>query len=96
MAHAAAPGADVVARYAELFRAEAREHVTELAHGLVELERTGSPEWIDVIFRAAHTLKGMCATMGFSVSERLAHALEELLATLRTQQRATPDQLALL
>jgi two-component system chemotaxis sensor kinase CheA len=93
---AAAPGADVVARYAELFRAEAREHVTELAHGLVELERTGSPEWIDVLFRAAHTLKGMCATMGFSVSERLAHALEELLATLRTQQRATPAQLALL
>jgi two-component system, chemotaxis family, sensor kinase CheA len=90
------PGADLVARYAELFRAEAREHVAELSTGLVELERTGSPEWIDVLFRAAHTLKGMCATMGFSVSERLAHALEELLATMRTQQHAIPAQMALL
>jgi two-component system, chemotaxis family, sensor kinase CheA len=89
-------GTDLVARYAELFRAEAREHVTELSNGLLELERTGSPEWIDVLFRAAHTLKGMCATMGFSVSERLAHALEELLTRLRAQQRATPAQLALL
>jgi two-component system chemotaxis sensor kinase CheA len=96
VAVAAGPRDALVARYAELFRAEAREHVAELSQALVALERTGAPEWIDVLFRAAHTLKGMCATMGYSVSERLAHALEELLAALRSAGRAGTEEVALL
>jgi len=54
-----------VRRYADLFLSESREHLTAFNHLLLEWERDpAAREPVDGIFRAAHSLKGMAATMG--------------------------------
>jgi two-component system chemotaxis sensor kinase CheA len=68
----------------ELFAEEAREHLDDLGLAVVELERDGgSAGAVNDAFRAAHSLKGMAATMGFSPVVEVAHALEDLLDAIR-------------
>lgn len=43
---------------------------------------------VDVIFRAAHTLKGASATMGFNKMASLTHAMEDVLSMLRNNTLA--------
>ncbi|MDI9259085.1 chemotaxis protein CheA [Alicyclobacillus sendaiensis] len=70
--------------YLEVFLAEAAEHVERLEAFCLALERGGSePGLLDEMFRAAHTLKGMSATMGFSKLADLTHRVEDLLGALR-------------
>ena len=60
--------------YMPMFLAEAREHLQELNLAVVALEETPRDRpTVDEIFRIAHSLKGMSATMGFS-ADRRAHA----------------------
>ncbi|HEX6576338.1 MAG TPA: chemotaxis protein CheA [Gemmatimonadaceae bacterium] len=70
-------------RYAELFRAEARERLAEMNTSLLALERGEGPERIAELFRAVHTVKGMAAAMGYVAVRDLSHALETLLDLLR-------------
>jgi two-component system chemotaxis sensor kinase CheA len=71
-------------RYADLFVAESREHLTAFNHLLLEWERDpAAREPVDGIFRAAHSLKGMAATMGYAGVADLAHRTEDLLDVLR-------------
>lgn len=65
---------------------------------LVELERADGPAEpgaIDDFFRAAHSIKGMAASMGFQETTALAHALEDLMDPVRSGakplERATID-----
>ncbi len=71
------------AKYAELFRTEAREHLAELDATLLTFEQDGDsarvPEYVASLFRNTHTIKGMAAAMGYRGAERMAHALETLL-----------------
>lgn len=76
------------ARYAELFRAEAREQLAEIDDALLALERAPDPALVATLFRATHTLKGMAGAMGHQAVERLAHALESQLDALRAGRRA--------
>lgn len=80
-------------QYLDLFLEESMEHVQILNENLLALE--GSPERIDLIdeiFRAAHTLKGMAATMGFEGIAQLTHKMENLLDKLRQGELIlTPD-----
>lgn len=75
------------AKYAELFRQEAREHLAEMDTALLALERGVLADEREVhvatLFRATHTIKGMAAAMGYRVAERLSHALESLLDETR-------------
>ena len=58
--------------YMPMFLAEAQEHLQELNLAVVELEDDpANQETVDGIFRIAHSLKGMSATMGF-VGDRRA------------------------
>ncbi|MEC0303031.1 Hpt domain-containing protein, partial [Terribacillus saccharophilus] len=53
-------------QYLGVFIEESKEHLQALNQNLLELEK--QPEDIGVvneIFRSAHTLKGMSATMGY-------------------------------
>ncbi len=76
-------------RYADLFQSESKEHVAELNRLLLELERSPkSAETIDGIFRAAHSLKGMSAAMGYDAVASLAHELESVLERVRSGQLA--------
>ena len=87
-----------VRRYADLFLAESREHLTAFNHLLLEWERDpASREPVGGIFRAVHSLKGMAATLGYTVVADLAHRAENLLDVLRGgAQPIAPPQLELL
>ncbi|HTT68695.1 MAG TPA: chemotaxis protein CheA [Gemmatimonadales bacterium] len=87
-----------VSRYADLFLSESREHLTAFNHLLLEWERDpAAREPVDGVFRAAHSLKGMAATMGYAAVADLAHRTESLLDVVRRARAAvTPAQLDLL
>jgi len=73
--------------YMPMFLAEAQEHLQELNLAVVALEDDPSnQETVDGIFRIAHSLKGMSATMGFSAIAELTHVMEDVFELLR--QRA--------
>ncbi len=70
--------------YLGLFLDESRESLQALNASLLDLERDPSdPEPLTVIFRVAHSLKGMSATMGFEAMARLTHRMEEVLSAMR-------------
>ena len=70
--------------YMPMFLAEAREHLQELNIAVVKLEENpADPPTVDQIFRIAHSLKGMSATMGFTHIAALTHEMEEVFELLR-------------
>jgi two-component system chemotaxis sensor kinase CheA len=70
--------------YLGLFLDESRESLQALNASLLDLERDpADTEPLTVIFRVAHSLKGMSATMGFGAMARLTHRMEEVLAIMR-------------
>ncbi|MBO6209456.1 MAG: chemotaxis protein CheA [Schwartzia sp.] len=74
-------------QYMEMFLEESREHLQSLNDGLLALEN--DPEEISVvndIFRNAHTIKGMSATMGFTKIAELTHDMENVFDLLRTEK----------
>ncbi|HUQ20302.1 MAG TPA: Hpt domain-containing protein, partial [Gemmatimonadaceae bacterium] len=77
-------------RYADLFRAEARERLTEMNNALLAIERGAGAERITELFRAVHNMKGMSAAMGYQSIRDLSHGLETLLEKLRRDQ-STPS-----
>ncbi len=81
-----------ISQYKELFIAEAREHLEALNRALLDFEKDPANEdLLTEIFRSAHTLKGMSATMGYEGLTELAHEMENVLEGLRAEEiRATP------
>jgi len=74
--------------YMPMFLAETREHLEQLNLAIVRLEKNPKdPPTVDEIFRIAHSLKGMSATMGFAKIAELTHAMEDVFELLR--QRST-------
>jgi two-component system, chemotaxis family, sensor kinase CheA len=70
--------------YMPMFLAEAQEHLQELNLAIVRLEEDPRDrETVDEIFRAAHSLKGMSATMGFAEIAKLTHEMEDVFELLR-------------
>jgi len=65
-------------KYLEPFLDEAGENIQRLNECLLAFEQ-GDQGVIDEIFRVAHTLKGMAATMGFQNMTHLTHAMEDVL-----------------
>ncbi len=73
-----------LSEFKDLFAAEAQEHLDAMNAGLLVLERNPQDQAaLANVFRAAHTLKGIAATMGYHDLARLAHALEDRLDVLR-------------
>lgn len=74
-------------QYIDIFLDESKEHLENLNTNLLELESNPSNiETINEIFRIAHTLKGMSATMGFEKTAKLTHKMENLLDDIRSGQ----------
>jgi two-component system chemotaxis sensor kinase CheA len=74
-----------ISQYKELFINEAQEHLEALNQSMVDLEKDpGNPDVLTEIFRSAHTLKGMSATMGFDQMTELTHEMESVLDGLRS------------
>ncbi len=71
-------------QYLELFIDETSEHLQSLNEHILELEKDPeNADTINEIFRAAHTLKGMSGTMGFTRMQRLTHDLENVFQEIR-------------
>ena len=87
-----------VSKYAALFLAESREHLSSCNQFLLEWERDpAATEPVAALFRAIHTVKGMAATMGYEAIADVAHRTENLLeATRNGRTGATPELLQLL
>jgi two-component system, chemotaxis family, sensor kinase CheA len=72
-----------MSRYLGLFVAEASEHLEALGRDLVALEGTPAAETVDSLFRHAHSVKGMAASMGLEPIAQLAHRVEDLVDIAR-------------
>jgi two-component system, chemotaxis family, sensor kinase CheA len=83
------------AQYLPMFMAEAREHLQELNLAVVRIEETPDDrETVDEIFRIAHSLKGMSATMGFEGMASLTHHMEDVFELLK-QRKGGLDRAAI-
>lgn len=69
------------------FIEEAREHLETLANGLMDLPKVISdPEEINELFRAAHSVKGGSAMLGYNSIQRTAHRLEDCFKILKEHE----------
>lgn len=74
--------------YLEVFLAESWEYLQAMKDGLSNLEKRPADSTVVAgIFRAAHTLKGMSATMGYRDMANLTHQLENVLDEVRNGQQ---------
>lgn len=74
-------------QYLEMFLDESKEHLQACNLHLLELEN--NPEDLTIVnevFRAAHTLKGMSATMGYEDIADLTHIMENVLDAIRNDK----------
>ena len=70
--------------YLGLFLDEARDSLRLLDAAMLDLERDpGDRDTLAAVFRIAHNLKGMSATVGLDEIADLAHRMEDVLAALR-------------
>jgi two-component system, chemotaxis family, sensor kinase CheA len=68
-----------------VFLEETDEELKLLDEDLVLMEKSGvKPQIIQEIFRAAHTLKGSSAMLGYDKMSKTAHAMEAVLDLLRS------------
>ncbi len=75
--------ADLGEEAAEIFRAEAEEHLQTISMHVAALEKAPQNlELIQVIRRATHTLKGAAGMMGFRSIADLSHVSEDLLDSI--------------
>ncbi|MFC4404559.1 chemotaxis protein CheW [Gracilibacillus xinjiangensis] len=73
--------------YLEVFIEESKEHIQSLNDQLLILENEpGNMDTVGEIFRSAHTLKGMAATMGFQDLADLTHKMENVLDAVRNDK----------
>ncbi|HXG13628.1 MAG TPA: chemotaxis protein CheA [Candidatus Nitrosotenuis sp.] len=79
--------------YHEMYVSEALEHVETINEALLKLEEEpDNHEHLDLIFRSAHTIKGMSATMGYDDTRELCKNIENIFDNMRKgQAKLTPN-----
>jgi two-component system chemotaxis sensor kinase CheA len=81
---------ELLNRLRAIFAVEAQEHAQAMSSALIELEKTPSEKdrerLMETVFRGAHSLKGAARSVNRADIEILSHALETLLATVRSQK----------
>jgi len=79
-------------QYLSMFIDESREHLQAMNDNMLALEN--APDDISIVqnmFRSAHTLKGMSATMGFEDIASLTHEMENVLDLVRNNKLKMED-----
>ncbi len=75
-------------QYLSVFIDEAKEHLQIMNQNLIELEENPEDRSIlDGLFRVAHTIKGMAATMGYQDVADYTHKLENVLDSFRQGEK---------
>ncbi|NYE06736.1 two-component system chemotaxis sensor kinase CheA [Bacillus niacini] len=73
--------------FLEMFIEESKDHLQNINDELLKLEADpDNTSIVNEIFRSAHTLKGMAATMGFEDLASLTHDMENVLDLLRNSK----------
>jgi two-component system chemotaxis sensor kinase CheA len=73
-----------MSKYIGIFVSESQEHLQRMDDLLLALERTSDDAGaIAALFREAHSMKGMSASMGYDGVARVAHRLEDFLDQCR-------------
>jgi len=74
-------------QYLEMFIDESKEHLQACNVHLLELEKNPLDlAIVNEVFRSAHTLKGMSATMGYEDIADLTHMMENVLDAIRNSK----------
>ena len=89
---------DDMVEYKEMYAVESAEHLRTMNDALLCLEKNPqNDENINVLFRAAHTLKGMSATMGYTNIAELTHKMENFMDRIRkNEMRLDPEAIDVL
>lgn len=81
--------------YRDLFISESREHLRAVSELIVKMEQeTGSRADVDALFRAAHSLKGMAASMGYGEIAELSHRIEDIMDRVRKEELVFDEGIA--
>ena len=85
-------------QYMSMFLEESLDNLQTLNESLLELEQNPEDtDKVNEIFRVAHTIKGMAATMGFNDIAELTHKMEDVLSEFREGElRVTQDVVTVL
>jgi two-component system chemotaxis sensor kinase CheA len=80
------------AEFLEIFRDEAHERLGRIVDTLLALESGSAPaDAVDSLFRDIHTIKGSAGMVGLDEVGALAHAMEDVLAGLRSGGSFEPE-----
>ena len=72
---------------------EAEEHLQTIESGLLDLQSLmGDAEAVNEIFRAAHSIKGGAAMLGFTSIQHVAHNFEDYFKVIRENTNFQVDQ----
>lgn len=83
-----------MAVYREAFLSESAEYLQGIVDALLTLESDPEDlEPVEAVFRAAHSLKGMSATMGYERTASLTHTMESLMDTVRKREQPVTGDL---
>ena len=78
-----------------MFVQEALEHVESLNEYLLKFEQEPNvKEHVDVLFRSAHTLKGMAATMSYDQIREICRTIEEIFDKFRKGEEPITTELS--
>ncbi|MBI4745636.1 MAG: Hpt domain-containing protein, partial [Deltaproteobacteria bacterium] len=82
-----------MSKYKSMFLTEAREHLGNMNQVVLALEKDpGDKGNIDSLFRSAHSVKGMAASMGYNDIAELSHKMEDMMDTFRKgEMSVTPE-----
>ena len=76
------------------FIEEAKEHMETLEEGIIELSSMANdPERVNEMFRAAHSVKGGAAMLGYTSIQKTAHRLEDAFKILKENHIEADRQL---
>jgi two-component system chemotaxis sensor kinase CheA len=77
-----------MAKYRRIFLEESADHLGEISHALLSLEKElEGGEAIDTVFRMAHSIKSMAASLGYDPIADLAHRMEDRMEGVRRAGR---------
>lgn len=81
-------------QYLSMFIDESNDHLQSLNENMLALEQHPDDiSIVQVIFRSAHTLKGMAATMGFEDLSSLTHQMENVLDLVRNDKLKMQEEI---
>lgn len=78
-------------RFIDQYRAETHERLDRASDILMSTEVKTEPNRLAELIREFHTIKGSASMMGFQSVSQLAHKLEDIVSTARSQANALTD-----